>query len=279
MHHRGQVSEAKPRKTASAVVPFWLRTISKERSVQMDTDYDRIAQQYQRAKLQPWRTHIERYTLLRLVGDVAGKAVIDLACGEGYYTRELRRQGAARVVGVDLSPAMIELAEAEEARWPLGVEYRVGDVRALDAPGEFDLAFAAYLLNYAHTAEELTQMCRAVSAALRPGGRFVTANSNPSEPTVDFPTGRAYGYSKRVQGELVEGVPIVWEFFLSDGSFEVINYYLGVATMEEAFRLAGLREVRWHVPEVSPEGIREFGREHWADFLAHPPVAFIECVK
>ena len=49
--------------------------------------------------------------------------------------------------------------------------------------------------------------------------------------------------------------------------------------MEEAFRAAGLRELRWHAAEVSPEGLREFGREYWADFLAHPPVAFIECVK
>jgi hypothetical protein len=37
--------------------------------------------------------------------------------------------------------------------------------------------------------------------------------------------------------------------------------------------------VRWHAPEVSPEGLREFGRGYWADFLARPPVAFIECVK
>src|SRR5262249_8704895 len=101
---------------------------------------------------------------------------------------------------VDLSRAMIGLAEAEEARRPLGVEYRVGDVRALDGPGRFDLAFAAYLLNYARTAEELTQMCRAVARALRPGGRFVTANSNPAEPTAAFPAGRAYGFSRRVGG-------------------------------------------------------------------------------
>jgi hypothetical protein len=78
---------------------------------------------------------------------------------------------------------------------------------------------------------------------------------------------------------LVEGAPIVWEFFLPEGSFEVTDYYLGVATMAEAFRAAGLRAVRWHAPEVSPEGLREFGRGYWADFLDHPPVAFIECVK
>ena len=240
----------------------------------MDTDYDRIAEQYKRAKLQPWRTHIERYTLLRLAGDVAEKAVIDLACGEGYYTRALREQGAARIIGVDLSRAMIGLAEAEETRRPLGIEYLVGDVRTLEEVGQFDLVFAAYLLNYAHTAEELTQMCRTVARALRPGGRFVTANGNPA-----FPAGRSYGYSRRVVGELVEGAPIVLEFFLPDGSFEVTSYYLSVETMEEAFGAAGLREARWYAPEVSPEGLRQFGPEHWADFLARPPVAFIECVK
>src|SRR3954463_3232826 len=105
----------------------------------MDTDYDRIAGQYKRAKLQPWRAHIERHTLLGLAGDVAGRAVIDLACGEGHYTRELRRRGAARVVGVDLSAEMIRLAEAEEAREPLGVGYRAGDARDLRASDEFDL--------------------------------------------------------------------------------------------------------------------------------------------
>src|SRR5262245_27340324 len=167
----------------------------------MDAEYDPIAEQYKRARPQPWRTHIERYTLLRLAGDVAGKSVIDLACGEGHYTRILRQQGASRVVGVDLSRAMLGLAEAEEKRQPRGLEYCVGDARTLKVNEEFDLAFAAYLLNYARTAEELTQMCRGVARALRPGGRFVTVNSNPAEPTVAFPAARAYGFSRRVEGE------------------------------------------------------------------------------
>jgi SAM-dependent methyltransferase len=181
---------------------------------------------------------------------------------------------------VDLSRGMIELARAEEAREPLGVEYRVGDVKALDVRATFDLAFAAWLLNYARTAEELTQMCRAVAGVLKPGGRFVTVNNHPADPPANFGIGQAYGFVKRLEGELVEGAPIIWQFFLDDGSsFEVTNYILSVATMEEAFRAAGLREVRWHAPEVSPEGVREFGREHWSAFLACPPAAFIECVK
>lgn len=245
----------------------------------MDTDYDRIAEQYKRAKLQPWRTHIERYTLLRLLGDVRGKSVIDLACGEGYYTRELRRQGAARVVGVDLSHGMIELAEVEEAREPLGIEYLVENVETLQLAEQYDVVFAAYLLNYAHTAEELTQMCRSVARLLKPGGRFLTVNNNPAEPPANFAIGRAYGYSKRIEGELIEGAPVIWQFFLPEGPIEVRNFCLGREIMEEAFRAAGLHEVRWHAPEVSAEGLRQFGEGYWAAFLACPPVAFISARK
>jgi hypothetical protein len=51
---------------------------------------------------------------------------------------------------------------------------------------------------------------------------------------------------------LVEGAPIVLEFFLPEGSFEVTNYNLNVRTKEEAFQAAGLRDMHWHAPEVSP---------------------------
>jgi SAM-dependent methyltransferase len=245
----------------------------------IDTDYDRIAGQYKRAKLQPWRTHAECYTFFRLVGDLAGKSVLDLACGEGYYTRRLRQHGAARVVGVDLSHGMIDLARAEEARAPLGIEYRVEDVKALVPREQFDLVVAAYLLNYAHTREEMSQMCRAIVGSLKPGGRFVTVNSHPDEMPGHAADCRPYGFMARVVGELKEGAPVVWDFFLPDGSFQITNYYLSVPTMEGVFRQAGLGAVRWHRPEISPEGIAEFGADYWANFLRHPPVIFIECVK
>src|SRR5262245_49085220 len=124
----------------------------------MTTDYNAIAAQYRQAKQQPWRTFIERPSLLALVGDVKGKRIVDLACGEGYYTRELARRGAARIVGVDLSSGMVDLARSQEATDQLGVEYLVSDVRALALRETFDVAVAAYLLNYAHDRRELAAM-------------------------------------------------------------------------------------------------------------------------
>jgi toxoflavin synthase len=244
----------------------------------METNYDEIATGYRTAKLHPWRTHIERYTLTGLIGDLQGKSLIDLACGEGYYTREWRTRGASPVLGVDLSAGMIELATGEEERTPLGIEYRVGDARLLAVPQQYDVVFAAYLLNYARTAEDLIAMCRAVARCLKPGGLFLTVNNNPKDPPENFGP-RDYGYAKRLVGELVEGAPVIWRFFLPQADIEVENYFLSVETMEAAFDAAGLFHVQWHNPVVSPEAIREKGAAYWADFLARPPVAFISAMR
>ena len=87
----------------------------------MTTNYDPIAQQYKRAKQQPWRTYIEAYTLMSLIGDPTGKSVIDIACGEGFYTRMIRRRGARKVTGVDLSSKMIALARDKRSRTDFGI--------------------------------------------------------------------------------------------------------------------------------------------------------------
>ena len=117
----------------------------------MTTNYNPIAEQYKRSKQQPWRTYIECFTLMELVGDLRGMAILDVACGEGFYTRMLRQRGAARVSGVDLSQGMIDLARSQEAQHQLGIEYLVADARELPEMGRFDVIVAAYLLNYART--------------------------------------------------------------------------------------------------------------------------------
>ena len=50
----------------------------------MTTNYSPIATQYRQSKRQPWRTHIEAWSLMRLATPVVGQRVIDFACGEGH---------------------------------------------------------------------------------------------------------------------------------------------------------------------------------------------------
>jgi ubiquinone/menaquinone biosynthesis C-methylase UbiE len=243
----------------------------------MTTNYDPIAEQYKRAKHQPWRAHVEAFTLMRLIGDPAGKAVIDLACGEGFYTRMIRQRGAAKVTGVDLSEKMIKLARASEAEQRLGIDYIVEDARNLGLAAQCDLAVAAYFLNYAHDRTELKAMCCGVARCLKPGGRFVTVNCNPACDFPSAPCYRKYGFEVRIVGLSCEGAPITWTFHLEDGPFEVENYFLDTETHEEALRSAGFRDIRWHRPLLSPEGEAASGRDYWSDLLDNPPVIFIEC--
>lgn len=211
-----------------------------------------------------------------------GLSALDLACGEGFYTRVIRHCGAARVRGLDLPEAIIALAEAQEARQPLGVTYAVADARELS--DEVDLTVAAYLLNYARTREELQAMCDGIARSLKPGGRFVTVNTNPAVDLTAATSYRPYGFETTAVGQWQEGTPIRWTFHLEDGPLTIENYHLSVAAHEEAFERAGFSEVRWHPPALSPEALspealEDYDKQYWSTFMYFPPVTFIECVR
>nr|VFK02381.1 MAG: Ubiquinone/menaquinone biosynthesis C-methylase UbiE [Candidatus Kentron sp. H]VFK02451.1 MAG: Ubiquinone/menaquinone biosynthesis C-methylase UbiE [Candidatus Kentron sp. H]VFK05442.1 MAG: Ubiquinone/menaquinone biosynthesis C-methylase UbiE [Candidatus Kentron sp. H] len=242
--------------------------------------YDSIAEQYQKNIGLPPRQYAEPETYFHILDDLSGKSILDLACGEGLYTRKLKQKGATRVVGLDISEKMIELAMREERVEPLGIEYIVRDVLELGQIGKFDRVVATYLLNYSRTREELLRMCRNIYLNLRSGGHFVTLNNN-NDQTSDFsPKLVKYGYTINIPEPLMEGVPITI-IQKMEGGEEVCfdNYYLSNATYESVFREVGFKEIFWHPIRISPEGIRKFGREYWKDFLESPTFACIECVK
>ena len=239
----------------------------------MGTDYNTIAEQYKRSKLTPWRAYIEQYTFLDILGDLSGRSVLDLACGEGFYTRLFKTRGASRVLGVDLSGKMIDLARASEAEEPLGVDYAVGDAVTFRAGEAFDVVTAAYLLNYADTENRLADMCRAIAAALKPGGLFLTVNNNPAQSPDRFDATRKYGFIKNVSEELRPGTPITYTVFLDDGPFSFDNYYLSPEAHERALEGAGLTGVEWIRPRLSPEWRGD--SRYWDAFFEDPSVVFL----
>ena len=244
----------------------------------MPTDYNAIADQYRRSKLTPWRRYIEEYTFFELLGDVTGLSVLDLACGEGFYSRLVRLRGASRVVGVDLSDEMIRLARASEAEMPLGIEYLTADALGFRTSEQFDVVIAAYLLNYADTEDKLSGMCRTIAAALKQGGRFVTVNNNPSQSPDRFEATRPYGFIKSAVGELRPGAPISYTVYLEDGeTFRFDNYYLSPAAHERALEAAGLGRVEWLQPRLSPEW--DGASDYWDPFFVDPSVVFLRCER
>ena len=232
--------------------------------------YDSIAEAYRDSKRLPFREFIERYTLFEILGDIRGRKVLDLACGEGFYTRLLKRAGAAKVTGVDVSAEMIRLAEREERRNPLGCAYLQGDAAAFEPAEPVDLVVATYLLNYAGTREQLHRFCRVCHDALRPGGRFAGVNDNVRNPPAGSVSWRKYGLEKSCPPQPKEGDVILYTMTNEDGQrFEFENFYLEPRTYERAFRDAGFRDFRWVELSLHPS---QRGNPFWDDFMASPPV-------
>jgi SAM-dependent methyltransferase len=223
--------------------------------------YDRIGSSYEQYAQTGALKKAECHTFLSAIGPLAGKEVLDLACGAGFYTRLLKSAGAARVVGVDISPEMVRLAELNERSEPLGIDYQVHDARALPPLGEFHLTTAAYLLNYAASGEELLSMCRGAHASLAPGGRFVAVTANPD---FDFARSDSSAYGVRVLNErLSDGRYQVDAEFLTDPPAPFSYYRWSSRVYESALLDAGFTSVRWLPIEPAPDDVAARSAEYW----------------
>lgn len=84
--------------------------------------YDETASMFEEgmARMALYHRHCQDPVIFRTLGEIRGKSLLDLACGDGFYTQRFRRDcGADPVMGVDLSPMLIRQAEAAEVREPL----------------------------------------------------------------------------------------------------------------------------------------------------------------
>ncbi|APO50586.1 SAM-dependent methyltransferase [Bradyrhizobium huanghuaihaiense] len=101
-----------------------------------------------------------------MLPDLGGKRVVGLRCGFGWASRWMREQGAASVLGLDLSRNMIERARAHTA--DTAIEYRIADLDTLDLPETaFDLAYSALTFHYV---QDLGRLVRLIRKALVPDG-------------------------------------------------------------------------------------------------------------
>ncbi|MBC3211422.1 MULTISPECIES: class I SAM-dependent methyltransferase [Serratia] len=114
-------------------------------------------------------------TIRSILPDLQGKKVVDLGCGYGWFCRSAREQGAAQVLGMDLSEKM--LGKAKEMTKDPAIEYRQQDLEALQLPAaSFDLVYSSLTLHYI---EDLGKLFATVYQALVNGGEFIFTAEHP----------------------------------------------------------------------------------------------------
>jgi trans-aconitate methyltransferase len=103
--------------------------------------------------------------LIDLLGPKPGERILDIGCGTGHLSAQIAASGA-QVTGIDSSSEMIQQARSAHP----SLHFEIADARALSFHQEFDAAFSNATL---HWILEPERVVTCISAALRPGGRFV----------------------------------------------------------------------------------------------------------
>ena len=82
---------------------------------------------------------------LRVLPDVVERDIVELGCGTAYFGAWLKRAGARRVVGVDVTPAQLATARRMNEEFGLGLEFLEENAEQTSLPDDsFDLVFSEY---------------------------------------------------------------------------------------------------------------------------------------
>ena len=124
---------------------------------------------------------------LHVLGDIAGKDILELGCGAAQWSIGLARAGA-RPVGLDLSPRQLD--HARRLMKEAGVDFPLVNASAESVPladSTFDVVFCDHgAMTYADPYLAVPE----VSRLLRPGGLFAFSHHTPIE-TICWPLGAA----------------------------------------------------------------------------------------
>src|SRR5215469_4198732 len=205
--------------------------------------------------------------LRALLPDLRGRSVLDLGCGYGWFCRWARENGAARVLGIDVSEKM--LARAAATTTDPAITYTRADMERLELPAaSFDLAYSSLAVHYiAHLDVLLAQIHR----ALVPGGSLVFSAEHPMFTAPDAPGWTVDGAGRRgwpVNRYLDEG-PRSTDW-LAKG---VIKQHRTIGTYIGLLLDAGLTVV--HVEEWGPTSTQIAARPDWAIERDRPPFLLV----
>jgi len=163
-------------------------------------------------------------SMLRLLGDVSGRKILDMACGTGIFSRYLAKKGA-QVVGIDLSEKMLAKAIELEQKRPLGITYYHGSVAKMNMfdDNSFDAVTCNMgLMDMPDFRAAISEACRVLIA----GGRFVFSIFHPCFCTPEAGWEKTDVNSKRNEDKLYWKVDRYFERLSGRGIFcYAVDFY------------------------------------------------------
>lgn len=158
-----------------------------------------------------------------MIPDLTGKCSLDIGTGEGRWARFMASKGASKVIGIDTSQPMINIAKGRASDEP--VLFLNNDINTLDANG-FDFANAFFITNYI---KDLDEFYRNLYRVLGPNGEHIFTTK-----TIELNTGDKKDFNDYLlpilgrNGSTIFTYPHSQENYLdvvSRSGFEIVDSY------------------------------------------------------
>nr|WP_246845174.1 class I SAM-dependent methyltransferase [Bdellovibrio sp. NC01] len=210
--------------------------------------------------------------LKKLLPDLKGLKVLDLGCGYGWHCRYLKENGAAHVIGLDLSFKMLEKARQENGLD--GVEYIQGaieDISFKDA--EFDLVFSSLAFHYV---EDFDRVCKTIQRILKNGGKFVFSTEHPV-----FTARKEQDWARDINGKIqhwpVDGYHQIGKRHTSWLADDVIKYHRTFSSILDSLLSAGFEINKIAEPTLTEDTLKQ--HPEWSDEIRRPMFLLIAATK
>jgi SAM-dependent methyltransferase len=188
-----------------------------------------------------------------LLGDVAGRQILEVGCGAAMCSRWLLTQGA-RPVAFDVSAGMLRHARSGAAETGLEVPLVQADAEHIPfQDATFDLAFTAF--GAIQFVADSGRLMREVARVLRPGGRWIFATTHPirwSFPDDPGPAGLTATMPYWDRTPYVE--------FAADGAPTYVEHHRTLGDRVREITAAGFRLVDLIEPQWPPGHVQEWGQ-------------------
>ncbi|MEN9561184.1 MAG: hypothetical protein RIQ56_457 [Candidatus Parcubacteria bacterium] len=176
--------------------------------------------------------------LLRLLSPLAGRRVLDVGCGDGYFTR-LLHAGGAKTEGVDIAGELIEKARKKDK----DIAYYVASAESLNfaASDSYDALICILALQ---NMEDLTKVFRECARVLKSSGTFLFVLNHP---TFRIPKRSSWGWDeaqklqyRRLDGYLSASREAISMTPGSDLSKQTWSFHRSLQDYMKALAAAGL---------------------------------------
>ncbi|MHA4990381.1 class I SAM-dependent methyltransferase [Cetobacterium somerae] len=113
--------------------------------------------------------------LERVLPQLKDKSILDLGCGYGWHCKYAANKGASKIVGVDISTKMLELANLKNSAW--NISYSCMAMEDIEFQEEsFDIVFSSLAIHYI---KDFDFLVRKIYKILKKGGSFIFSVEHP----------------------------------------------------------------------------------------------------